>query len=78
MSNLEYRVVKKKKLDKELTLRVLFNPAAERILVEFSSKDGKMLLQKSFQDNHTGREGAKAFEGTLKSIGELKAHFGIK
>lgn len=78
MGNLEYKVVKKKKIDKEMTLRVLVNNAAERILVEFSSKDGKIILQKSFQDNFYGREQAKAFEGTLKSINELKAHFRIK
>lgn len=78
MGNLEYKVVKKKKIDKELTLRVLINHAAERILVEFSSKDGKIVLQKSFQDNYYGKEEAKAFETTIKSISELKSHFRLK
>jgi hypothetical protein len=78
MSNLEYREVKNKKVDKELTLRVLVNIAAERILVEFSSKDGKMVLQKSFQDNFHGREDAKKFEKHFKSIKELKKHFKVQ
>jgi hypothetical protein len=75
MGNLEYKVVRKKKVDKELSMRVLVNTAADRILIEFSSKDGKMVLQKSFQDNYYGREEAAAFETRFKSIGELKRHF---
>lgn len=78
MANLEYVVVRKKKIDKELYLRVLFNEAAERILIEFSSKNGKMLLQKSFQNNITGKEAAKVFEKSYKSIKQLKKHFGFK
>ncbi len=75
MGNLEYKVTKKKKIDKELTLQVSVNIAAERILVEFSSKDGKMILQKSFQDNFHGRTESKIFEESIESIDELKAHF---
>lgn len=78
MGNLEYKVVKKKKLDKELNLKVLFNLAAERILVEFSSKDGKITLQKNFQDTFAGREQAKTFENSLKTIDDLKNHFKSK
>ena len=74
MGNLEYKIIRKKKLDKELTLKILVNYAAERMLVEFSSKDGKMILQKSFQDNFHGRAEAKVFEGTIKTIDELKTH----
>ncbi len=73
MGNLEYKVVRKKKVDKELTVQVLVNYAAERILVEFSSKDGKMILQKSFQDTFYGKEEAKQFENSLKSFDEFKA-----
>jgi hypothetical protein len=79
MDNLEYKIVRKKKLDKELTVKILKNVAAERILVEFSSKDGKMIVQKSFQDNyHYGREEAKVFENAFKSINDLKVHFNNK
>jgi hypothetical protein len=72
MGNLEYKVIRKKKLDKELLLRVLVNKAAERMLVEFSSKDGKLFLQKSFQDNYYGRQEANTFEESLKTINDLE------
>lgn len=78
MSGLENKVIRKKKLDKELTIRVLRNEAAERIFVEFSSKDGKLVLQKSFQDNHYGRKEVKVFEESLKSIDDLKEYFRCK
>lgn len=78
MGNLEYKVVRKKKIDKELNLRVLVNNAAERIIVEFSSKDGKIILQKNYQDNYYGREEAKVFEDSMKSIADLKARFKLK
>lgn len=72
LPNLEYKLLKKKKLDKELTLKVIKHEASERIFVEFSSKDGKMVLHKSFQDTYLGREEASAFEESIKSIDELK------
>lgn len=75
MSSLENKIIKKKKLDKELTLRVIRNEAAERIFVEFSSKDGKIVLQKSFQNNHYGLKEAKVFEESLKTIDDLKSYF---
>lgn len=78
MSLLETKVVRKKKLDKDLTVRVLRNEAAERIYVEFSSKDGKIVLQKSFQDNFRGKLEAESFEGAFQTIGDLKKHFGFK
>ena len=78
MGNLDYKVIKNKKLDKELSLKVSVNIAAERILVEFSSKDGKMILQKSFQDTYAGKLEAKKFEGSFKTMDDLKKHFGFK
>jgi len=75
MSGLDNKIIRKKKLDKELTLKVLKHEAAERIFVEFSSKDGKIILQKSFQDNFHGNKEAKAFENSLKSIDDLKEYF---
>lgn len=75
MSGLDNKVVRKKKLDKELTLKVLKHEAAERIFVEFSSRDGKLILQKSFQDNFRGNKEAVEFENSLKSIDDLKEYF---
>jgi hypothetical protein len=78
MGNLELKIVKNRKLDKELTLKVMRHKAAERIFVEFTSKDGRLVVQKSFQDNFRGRSEAKIFEDKFKSIGDLKRHFGFK
>lgn len=75
MSALDNKVIRKKRLDKELTLKVIRNEAAERIFVEFSSKDAKLILQKSFQDNFKGNKDAKVFEESLKSIDDLKNYF---
>lgn len=71
--SLENKVLRKKKLDKELLLRVYQNDATERIFVEFSSKDGRMILQKSFQDTFYGRQEADVFENSIASIEELRA-----
>lgn len=75
MSLLDLKVLKKKKLDKDLNLKVSKNDSSERIFVEFSSKDGKLVLQKSFQDTYLGRQAAEKFEETFKTIEELKSHF---
>jgi hypothetical protein len=75
MSLLDTKVLKKKKLDKDLNLKVSKNEASERIFVEFSSKDGKLVLQRSFQDTYLGRAEADRFEDTFKSIDDLKTYF---
>ena len=75
MGLLDVKVLKKKKLDKDLNLKVSKNDASERIFVEFSSKDGKLVVHKSFQDTYLGRMEATKFEETYKTIEELKAHF---
>jgi hypothetical protein len=72
--SLENKVLRKKKLDKELLLRVCQNDATERIFVEFSTKDGRMILQKSFQNTFYGRREAEAFEKSIASIEELRGH----
>lgn len=75
MSLLDTKVLKKKKLDKDLNLKVTRNEGSERIFVEFSSKDGKLVLQKSFQDTYMGRTDAKMFEEAFKSLDDLKKYF---
>ena len=74
MSLLDTKVLKKKKLD-NITLKVSRNEANERIFVEFSSKDGKLVVQKSFQDTYSGRQEAAKFEERFKTFDDLKAHF---
>lgn len=72
MSLLDVKVLKKRKLDKDLNLKVSRNEASERIFVEFSSKDGKLIVQKSFQDTYYGRLEADKFEENFRSLEDLK------
>lgn len=78
MTSLDNKIIRKKKLDKELTVKVIKNEASERIFVEFISKDGKLTLHKSFQDTFYGREDAKKFEDSINSIEDLKNYFHTK
>lgn len=75
MSFLENKLVRKKKLDKELNLHVLLNYTSERFIVEFFSKDRKMILQKTFQNNFDGIAQMKKFENSFKSMKDLKKYF---
>jgi hypothetical protein len=75
MSLLDVKVLRKKKVDKDLNVKVSQNEASERIFVEFSSKDGKLVVQRSFQDTYLGRKDAAAFEESFKSFDDFRAHF---
>ena len=72
------KVVKSKKLGKTMLIEVSFNEISKRIFVDFSSIDGKLRLQRSFQDTFEGKQEAKNFEKSLKSLNDLKKHFGLK
>lgn len=78
MANFENKILKKKKLDKEANLKISQNEMSGRIFVEFSSENGKLTLQKSFQNTHEGNLEAQAFSKTIKSIKDLKKYFRIK
>ncbi len=78
MSQLDIKVLKKKKLDKDLSLKVTKNDATERIFVEFSSKDGKLVIQRSFQDTYYGRLEADKFEESMKTIEDFQSYFASK
>jgi hypothetical protein len=72
------KVIKKKSMNKELTLKVSKNEDNARIFVEFSSEDGKLVLQKSFQDTISGREDAEEFQKSIKTLKDLRKYFGLK
>ena len=74
----ENKVLKKKALDKELTLTVTKIDLGSKIVVEFRHVSGKMVRQKSFQDTYVGRAEADAFAKTIKNTKELRKYFGIK
>ena len=77
MANFENKILKKKNLDKETNLKISQNEMSGRIFVEFSSEDGKLILQKSFQNTYEGNKEAKTFAKTIKSIKDLRKYFGI-
>lgn len=77
MTILDTRQIRKTELD-GMTVKVSLNEAQERIFVDFVSEDGKLKLQKSFQNNFLGLKDAEKFEASMKSIKELKGYFKIK
>lgn len=74
---LDTKVLKVKKLDRFCTLKVVENEAAGRIFVEFSSNDGKLVLQRNYLKSAESLAEAKKFERSIKSIKDLKKYFGI-
>lgn len=77
MANYDSKVLKKKKIDKELTLKVTQNELSGRIFVEFASEDGRLVTQKSFQNTYDGKKEAEAFQKKIKSMNDLRKYFGL-
>ena len=77
MANFENKILKRKVLDKELKLVVSQNEMSGRIFVDFKSEDGKLVLQKSFQNTYEGKKEAEAFQKSIRSIADLKKYFGL-
>ena len=73
----ENKVVKTKKLGKTVLLQVSENSYTNRIFVDFSTIDGKLKVQKTFQNNFEGKKEAKEFQKQFKSLGDLKKYFGL-
>jgi predicted polyphosphate/ATP-dependent NAD kinase len=78
MAILENKVLRKKKIDKDLNVKVIKNDASERLFVEFSSKDNKLVMQKMFQNTFHGRLEAQTFEDSFQSYEEFKEYFNKK
>lgn len=72
------RVVKTKKLGKDAQVQISVNEVAKRIFVDFSSTDGRLKIQKSFQDNFLGKKEAKEFEKRFKNLSDIKKYLGFK
>jgi hypothetical protein len=73
----ENKIVKTKKLGKSMVLQVSENEHSNRILVDFFTIDGKLKVQKSFQNNFEGKKEAKEFQSRLKNMIDLKKYFGL-
>jgi hypothetical protein len=67
------KTIKKVKLD-GMTLTMAQNKISDKIFVEFSTRRGKLKLQRNF-DN---MEDAEVFAGKFKSADDLKNYFGLK
>ncbi len=78
MANYESKILKRKVLDKELRLKVSQNEMSGRIFVEFSTENGNMVVQKSFQDTYEGKLEAESFQKSMKNIRDFKKYLGIK
>ena len=75
---LDNKILKQEALEGGLILKVMKNGSSDRIFVEFSSPDGRLVLQKSYQDNLSGRSQADTFKSSLKSLADLKIYFKVK
>lgn len=71
------KVIKTKKLGKEVILQVSENVHSNRILVDFYTTDGRLKVQKTFQNNFEGKKEAKEFQKRFRSLNDLKKYFGL-
>lgn len=78
MTNLDNKILKKKKLDKETTLLISQNEINGRIFVEFCSETNRLKVQKSFQNTFEGKRDSETFSKTIKNIKDLRKYFGVK
>lgn len=75
---LENKVIKKKQLDEELVLTITkIGYYNTKITVEFTHVSGKMVVQKSFQDNFHGRADANKFSKSIKNIKDFRKYLGL-
>lgn len=74
---MEIKVLRQKKLDDKTSLKITQSGLNGRIFVEFATNDGKLVLQKSFQNTAEGLEESKQFSKTIKSIKDLRKYFGL-
>jgi hypothetical protein len=68
------RVVKTKKLGKNVVLQVSENEFSNRIMVDFFTTDGKIKVQKTFQNNFEGKKEAREFQKKFKNLADLKKY----
>ena len=74
----ENKILKTKKLAKEIQMQVSVNDMTSRIFVEFSTLEGKLKVQKAFQNTFEGKKQAREFEKKFKNLKDLKEYFGLE
>jgi hypothetical protein len=67
------KVIRKTKLDK-VTLTMCENQISGKIFVEFSTRSGKLKLQRNFET----LDKAEVFAEKIKSADDLKKYFGLE
>jgi len=75
---LDDKILKQEDLEGGLLLKVTINKASERIFVEFSSSDGKLVVQRSYPDSFAGQIQADIFKVKFKSLTDLKTYLKFK
>jgi len=78
MGTMDFKLLKKKEIDKGVTLKVTKNIMSNRIFVEFISESPKLTLQKNFQDSLYGKTESEKFVKSISSLEDLLAYFRVK
>ena len=78
MGPMDFKLLKKKEIDKGVTLKVTKNIMSNRIFVEFISESPKLTLQKNFQDSLYGKIESEKFVKSISSLEDLLAYFRVK
>ena len=73
---MEHKVIKQKKIDKDLNLKISEDLYSSRICVEFYSDDKKLVLQRSFQNTLLGQQQSTEFSRSIKNIKDLENRLG--
>ena len=74
---MEHKVIKQKKLEKELNLKISEDVYGGRIYVEFSTDNKKMVLQRSFQNTYFGQLESVEFSKSIKNVKDLEKRLGF-
>lgn len=75
--NGDFKIIKEKKIDNSILLRISKNIMSGRIFVEFKLENPKLLLQKNFQNSAEGKQKSEEFAKSIKSVNQLMNYFGI-
>jgi len=76
--NTDFKMLRKRDLDRGTTLKVTQNLMSGRIFVEFATEDRKLVLQKNFQDSLDGKSESEKFAKSIKSTDQLREYFGLE
>ena len=78
MGTMDFKLLKKKEIDKGLNLKITKNIMSGRIFVEFTCESPKLTLQKNFQDSLYGKTESEKFVKSISSLEDLLAYFRVK